>query len=303
MPAQRRPYTSEPGFTADFFRVRDFLLRLNAPGVQTPGFLWARWEWAFCLPMQDLSALGRIGVWEDDGEIVALAAYEEAPGEVYLVCDPGHRHLLSAMVEHGLTHLATPDGQVRFVAPDGDRDLQRLLAARGFRATPHRDPNTVLDLGLDLTHRLPDGYRVTSVAEEFDVEAFDRLLWRGFDHPGDRTPSAADLQWRRLSVSSPGCVPELNILVVAPDGTYAAYCGTWHYPGSDYVLVEPVCTDPDHRRRGCASAAVLEALRRCALRGAREAYVGSVLPVYLSMGFVPVRGGTWFTRPDVGEGR
>ena len=122
MPVQRA-FTAEPGFTADFFRVRDFLRRLNADAVTTPGFLWARWEWAFSLPFQDRTALGRIGVWEADGTIVALATYELALGEAYLVCDPEHRDLLPEMVRHGIDHLCAADGTVRFVVPDGDREL------------------------------------------------------------------------------------------------------------------------------------------------------------------------------------
>ena len=291
------PYTSEPGFTDDFFRVRDFLMRINEHEVTTPGFLWARWEWAFCLPYQDRDALARIGLWEDDGTVVALAAYESTLGEAYLVCDPGHRDLLPQMVDHALTALATDDGSLRVVVPDGDRDLQRLLLGHGFRATQARDPNTVIDLTGPLTCPTPEGYRLASVADEFDVEAFNRLLWRGFGHPGEAPAGPEDLEWRRRSVSGPGIVPELNILVVAPDGSYAAYCGVWHHPGTPYVLVEPVCTDPAHRRRGSASAAIMEALRRSAARGATEAFVGADLPVYLSLGFAPVRGGTFWERP------
>lgn len=291
-----RRYTAEPGFTPDFFRVRDFLRRLNTPEVTTPGFLWARWEWAFCLPYLDRTALDRIGVWEDDGEVVALATFESERGEAFLVVDPDHRDLLPAVVEHGVAHLAHPDGTVGVVVPDGDRDLQRELLRRGFRATGARDPNSVLDLTPPPTPALPDGHRFMSAADGLDLAAFDRLLWRGFDHGAEPPGTEEDLWWRRHSLSSPGGVPELDVVVVAPDGRYAAYCGVWHEPGSRYVLVEPVCTDPDHRRRGCASAAITEALRRCAARGAVEAYVGSELPVYRALGFAPVRGGTWWSR-------
>lgn len=289
-----RRYAAEPGFTADFFRVRDFLSRLNAPQVVTPGFLWARWEWAFCLPYLDRTALGRIGLWEDGGDVVALATYESELGEAYLVTAPGHRDLLPAMVDHAVEHLARPDGTLRVVVPDGERDLQRELLRRGFRATTAREPNSVLDIGPALPVTPPAGYRLMSTADPVDLVAFDRLLWRGFDHEGEPSGSAEDLWWREHSLSSPGGVPDLNVIAVAEDGRYAAYCGVWHEPGSRYALVEPVCTDPDHRRRGCARAAIAEALRRCAVRGAVEAYVGSALPVYLSMGFAPVRGGTWW---------
>src|SRR5674476_23920 len=68
MTVTARRYTSEPGFTDDFFAVREFLVRINADRVTTPAFLWGRWEWAFCLPYLDRDALNRIGVWESDGE-------------------------------------------------------------------------------------------------------------------------------------------------------------------------------------------------------------------------------------------
>ena len=94
----RRPYTAEPGFTDDFERVRRFLLRINMPEVLTPGFLWARWEWAFSLPYQDESSLDRIQLWEDDatGDIVAFATYEMELGDAYLAFDPRHRAALLA---------------------------------------------------------------------------------------------------------------------------------------------------------------------------------------------------------------
>lgn len=294
----RRAFTAEPGFTPDFFRVREFLRRINADEVITPGFLWARWEWAFCLPYLARDFLDRIGVWEDDGAIVALATFEAGLGEAFLVWDPRYRELLPAMVEHSVTHLASPEGELRFIVPDGDRELARLLLARGFRADSRRDPNTVLDLHTDMSHAMPPGYSLRSIADGVDLAAFDRLLWRGFNHPGEPPGTEEDLEWRRHSLSSPGQDPSLNMVAVAPDGTYAAYCGVWHEPGSRYVLVEPVCTDPDFRRRGCASAAILEALRRCAERGATEAYVGADLPVYLSLGFTPVRGSRYFARPE-----
>ena len=39
MTVTARRYTSEPGFTDDFFAVREFLVRINADRVTTPGFL------------------------------------------------------------------------------------------------------------------------------------------------------------------------------------------------------------------------------------------------------------------------
>lgn len=293
-----RPFTTESGFTDDFARVRDFLVHLNADEVRTPGFLWARWEWAFALPFLDTSALGRIGVWERDGGVVGLATYEQGPGDAWLVVDPDHRALLPAMVDHAVDHLAV-DGRVRVLVPDDDGELADLAAARGLARTDDGEPNAVLDLAVDLGYRLPEGFRVTSLAEEWDLRAFHRLLHRGFDHPGEPDWSASELEWRLNSTASPGQRPELEVLVQAPDGSYTAFCGTWLWPGSEYALVEPVCTDPDWRRRGCGRAAVLEAVRRCRDLGARSAYVGSDQEFYRRLGFTPTVGGTWWAAPEV----
>lgn len=141
---------------------------------------------------------------------------------------------------------------------------------------------------------LPRGYAMRSLADAHDLRRLDRLLHRGFDHPGEPPGTAKDLAWRERSISSPSTVRELNAVVVAPGGAYAAYCGVWHDPRTSYAMVEPVCADPDHRRRGCASAAVRAALARCAARGATHAYVGSDLPFYTALGFVPTVRGTWW---------
>lgn len=60
-------------------------------------------------------------------------------------------------------------------------------------------------------------------------------------------------------MSGPHLNRDLNITVVAPNGECTAYCGIWYDPATDYAYVEPVCTDPDHRRRGLERTAVLEA--------------------------------------------
>lgn len=293
-----RPYSAEPGFTDDFYAVRDFLVRLNADEVRSPGFLWARWEWAFALPFQDTTALDRIGVWERAGSTVGLATFEEAPGDAWLVVDPGHRDLLPAMVDHALARLSV-DGHVRILVPDDDGELAGLVASRGLVRARDGEPNAVLDLSADLGYVLPEGFRVTSLADDWDLRAFHRLLHRGFGHAGEPDDAEPELAWRLRSTASPGQCAELEVLVQTPDGAYGAFCGVWLWPGSSYAMVEPVCTDPDLRRRGLGRAAVLEALRRARDRGAAVAYVGSGQVFYTRLGFRPAPGGTWWTTaPD-----
>ncbi len=88
--------------------------------------------------------------------------------------------------------------------------------------------------------------------------------------------------------SAPNFRKDLNVVIVAPDGGFASYCGMWYEPCHRIAYVEPVATDPDYRRLGLGEAAVLEAARRCGRAGATVAYVGTAMPFYLSFGFRPM---------------
>ena len=97
--------------------------------------------------------------------------------------------------------------------------------------------------------------------------------------------NAEELASRQKLFDTPKARRDLKIVVQAPDGEFAAICGTFYEPAGRYAYVEPVATDPAYRRMGLGKAAVLEGIRRCGALGARAAYVGSDQPFYLSIGF------------------
>lgn len=137
--------------------------------------------------------------------------------------------------------------------------------------------------GLVQVPPVPPGFRLKSLADDNDLAKIHRVMWRGFNHEGEPPPEG--IAWRRQMQSGPNFAPDLNIVVEAPDGSFASYAGTWYEPHNRIALVEPVATDPDYRRLGLGRAAVLEGIRRCAERGAATAYVGSWQPFYLAIGF------------------
>lgn len=285
-----RHYHPHPGFTEDFLQVRDFLVGVNEPDPISPGFHWGRWEWVHSLPYLDRSALGRIGIWEEDGRIVALATYETSPGEAYLIADHVHATLKPDMLRYAMEHLAV-DGKLLAVISDADEPLQRFAFAQGFRPTQDNESNAVLHIGeAPLDTPLPEGFRIISLADDYDLRKYNQVLWNGFNHE-DEGPAPMDeaaLEERRVSLSGPHNDLSLKIAVVAPDGQFVSYCGMWYQPGTQNALVEPVATDPRYRRTGCGRAAVLEGARRCGALGAQRAWVGSSQQFYYRIGFVPV---------------
>lgn len=295
-----RPYTTELGFSADFYRVRGFLVRINSPRLITPVFPWARWQWAFSLPYQDEQHLDRITLWEDDGEIVAIATYELPLGEAFLIAAPAHQHLLPEMVAIASERLANDDGQVKIIVPDRDSAMQEAVYAAGYRPSDDREWDSWLPIDRTLlTTDLADGYRLASRADEPDDDLYGETLWRGFNHEPEG-PFAPDAHQRAIYDrlrSDPAYQMDKQMLVIAPDGRGAAFCGIWHLPGTPYAIVEPVATAPEHRRKGLARAAIHEAIRRVAVQGATEVWVGSNLPLYRSIGFRPYGADTWWVRP------
>ena len=142
----------------------------------------------------------------------------------------------------------------------------------------------------------PDGYRVQSLAEDNDHSEINRVLWRGFGHEGP--PSDADIPSRIRQQQTPNYSLALNLVAVAPDGHFAAYAGIWVEPANRVAYVEPVATDPEHRRLGLGSVVVTECLRRAQGLGSTVAWVGSEEAFYEALGFeVTCASELWIKEP------
>ncbi len=294
-----RPYTSVPGFTPEFFRVRDFLFRIYEPGYPYGNWLWNRWEWMFSLPYLDETQLSRVGVWEADGEVVALATYEQGLGEVWFSFDPRFGYLKREMLEYAWARLSReePDGtrslKANIFAPD--TEWANIARDLGFSATDEYEKTARYLLPVPPPPPpLPEGYRIVTLAEGNDLHRVNRVLWRGFNHPGE--PPLGEIPGRIKSQSGPDFNKELTLAVQAPDGRFVSYCGMWYEPRTDYAIVEPVATDPDFRRRGLGRAVVLEGVRRCGELGAKVAYVGSGQMFYYAIGFTPHLENRWWEK-------
>lgn len=116
---------------------------------------------------------------------------------------------------------------------------------------------------------LSPGWQVRHVADEGEFE--DRVaihcdVW----HPSRVTLEA----YRRLR-TIPGYTPELDIVAVAPDGTFASYCICWFDPLNRCGEFEPVGTRAAFRGQGIGKAVMLEGLRRLQLLGATSAIVNT----------------------------
>lgn len=288
-----RNYKNNSRFGEDYYKITDFLMRINKEEVTTPNFLWGRWVWMISRPVDDEELKNRIGIWEDEGKIVALATHELALGEAYVCVDREYNFLKEEIISYAKEKLSK-DGSLNIIIPDGDRYFQRLALNSGFRPTQHRQNVAVIDIDDELKYELPAGFQVVSMADNWDFCKYNRVMWRGFNHEGEPSQEEEDIDWRKTMLSSPHLIPEITVAVVAPDGNYVSHCGLWYAPGEDYAYVEPVATDPEYRKRGLGKAAIYEALFRAKNLGAKEAFVVSSQQFYYNIGFKPIATETWW---------
>ena len=276
----------------DYSRVDEFLIEHHQPGNLDGNWLEPAWEYMHGHPCLDTSSLEKIGIWEDDGKIVAVAHYESSLGEAFFQFHPAYRHLRQEMLDYAEEALAGPtwDGAQKYLkvyVNDNDTAFTSLVKARGYEKDPEETrPVARFDIPDSFPSiTLPPGFRLKSLAEECDWAKVHRVMWRGFDHEGEPPAGEEELEDRRRTFDTPKARRDLKIVVQAPSGDFVALCGMFYEPTGQFAYVEPVATDPDYRRMGLGTAAVLEGIRHCGALGATQAYVGSNHAFYLSIGF------------------
>jgi len=135
--------------------------------------------------------------------------------------------------------------------------------------------------------QLPAGFSIRNVIDETDAEQLIAVHSGAF---GSEWTVAAYRQVMR----SPGYAPERELVVVAPDGRFAAFCILWLDPVNQTGLFEPVGTHPDFQRRGLGRALLREGLRQMCAAGLIAALVAhdinnpAAAGLYASVGFTSV---------------
>ena len=288
-----RNYNPKPPFTDDYIKIRNFLIRINSENLYTPNFLWGAWEWEVTHSGLDRNNLDKFGIWEDKDEIVAIAIYEMPLGDGLLIVDEAYRHLIPDMITYAKNSLHD-NGKLRILIDSRDCEFARVAMQHGFRPTQSRWNSAVLDIDKLKSFSLPEGFSFVSMADGWNWQQYNRVMWRGFDHQGKVNHDDATIAERKEMLSSKMINKELVVAVVAPDGNYVSHCGMWYNPRDFYCYVEPVVTDPEYRKMGLGKAAVLEAILRCSKLGAKQALVSSSQQFYYNIGFYPIQTSTWW---------
>ena len=200
-------------------------------------------------------------LWGAEERIAAWAFVGD--GEAFVQVDRAEpalaRDVVRWMIDGGATTVA---------APNGETVLLDAIAANGFVEDVDAPFSVDMRRGLDDLPPVeaPDGYSVRSVtsADLDERVAVHRAAW---------APSRLTRESYDDVRMNPPYREELDIVAVAPDGTFGACCIAWFDAATSSAEIEPVGTHPDHRRRSLASVVCIEAMHRLASLGCAEVVI------------------------------
>lgn len=162
---------------------------------------------------------------------------------------------------------------------DDDTERMALLEGNGFVIQASRSLRMARSLTEPVPEpQLPPGFRLRHVAGEQEVEEATALVEL---HRAAFGTANMTVEERLAMMRVPDYDPELDLLVVAPDGRMAAYCMASisreenELSGRKDGYTDPVATHPDFRRRGLARALLLTAMQELSRRGMETALLGT----------------------------
>lgn len=266
-------------------------------GVPAPFFEYAFSSFASWM---DITYSYKNRIWENNGQIVAFCFYESPMTDIYFSLRPGYEELASEMIAYADTHMSMKDGKIQLVLFGGQDALMNAAKKAGYHQKSEWwdmqfDFNDVLD------YPLPEGFHFVS-PDEYDMDKIGKCCWKGFDH--EQNEGLWNHQYEQsnyLLATAPHATANLSVTIADQKGEYACYAGMWWTPENKLAYMEPLCTIPEYRHRGLASAALSELYRRTKALGATH-MTGGGAGFYKAIGYKPAVKWTYWIQ-EIGEDR
>jgi len=281
----------------DWWLVRNLIIETHA--ITGPDFNWELRHWdgnGFhdAVPGWEQEKFKKFCLWETEEGRLAGLAHNSYTGELSMEIHPDFRDRIEEeMIAYGEAHYAEPteDGKhsLMLTVYEYDAPRKRILIERGYQKRGDgwvsrymRICNRPIP-----TPQIAEGYtmRATETSWE-ECQKMADLLNIAFGRVNFHQPED---YWSFIT-RSPSFRHDLNLVAVAPDGSFAAHVGLTYDEANCFAIFEPVCTHPDHRRRRLAQTLMFEGLHRVKALGATHITVSTgddpgANALYESIGF------------------
>jgi ribosomal protein S18 acetylase RimI-like enzyme len=271
--------------TEDHERIRTFLrevfLKNDRRSLSWSVTRFDYWCWHVNRNLFGLDLEEVVFLWETDDGRIAAVLNPENPGQIYLQIHPDFHsdeleNEMMEQAEHRL-HTTALDGNQKLQIWTSKDDKARLdlLTQRGYTKTKAADWHRKRPMSIPIENTpVADGYTIRGLGGDEEIPARSYVSWQAF-HPDEPESKYQGPEWYPNLQKAPLYRRDLDLVAVASDGEFAAFCTVWF---DDVTLIgdfEPVGTAPNHQRRGLATAVINEGLRRLAALGGVEAHIGS----------------------------
>ena len=210
-----------------------------------------------------------VKIWEDgDVGIVAVTICKPS-GDCRFFMHPDYYEYGDTFVEAIETQAkemkaGDSEKKIYFVVEECDSVREEVLKQRGYDNSGVCEHNRFLPQNYEVPEiKLPPGYSIRHVDIEKDLVLYKEVQSSVFSHCNSMT-----LELAKKYASAKFYHPERDIVVVAPDGKFAAFTTGRMDPISKLAETEPVGVHPDYRQRGLGKAIVYEGIRRLQQHGA-----------------------------------
>lgn len=212
-----------------------------------------------------------IKIWEEIDEskgsssskIVAVTI-RKPPSHCWIQIHPDYRFLEEKIVlwiekqRKGMKNNETQELEIRLYVEETDEERIALLSELGYQKRELWEYNRKRPLDLPIPeYKLPNGFNIRNVNIDEDFQKYKEVQESVFPHCSQMTEKTMKI-YRTASFY----IEDLDLVVVAPDGNFAAFCTVRIDPVSKIAELEPVGTHPSYRKLGLAKAVICEGLHR-----------------------------------------
>lgn len=208
----------------------------------------------------------KLRIWEyvdDNGPSMVAITILEPNGVFWMNVHPEHHELVREIIpaiEEQRRSTSKDDGRdlkIGTPVPVGFTSRIKVLREFGFEDGGLCEHNQVRPLDLPPPEfQPPEGYTVRHVILPDDFEPYSEVVNTVFSHC-NMTKKLAILYTEAGFYNE-----ELDLIVEAPDGSFAAFVTVRIDPETRMAELEPVGTHPNHREKGLGKAVCAEGIKR-----------------------------------------
>lgn len=281
----------------DINLVWDFLVdtynEKQGGGVAAPFF-----EYAIHSSWMDISYQFLNRFWMEGDKVVGFVFNEAPVTDVYFKIRPGYEFLAEEMIEYAMKYMPNFDGKQQFMLFNGQESLMEIAERHGFtRIYDYEDRE--FQFVNELNYELPNGYHFVDPLQADPVK-LAKCCWYGFNHGTDK---GSFENWERedrsfnwtpeksykgvvgsILAPAPHSTHQYDIIIADENEEYVCYSGMWWVPKNRLAYMEPLCTVPEHRKKGLASAALSKHYHTFKTLGATH-MTGGGDPFYEKIGY------------------